>query len=281
MLRWTSRWSRSRAPWPGKLRVGGIRSTTLLGGASFDDVVLTDGTGRPVLSADSLVVRYLPTGLVAGSIRLRSVIFWGMELEISRLSETDDLNLSRVLAPSDASPDSASRRMEVVFGQIGVRGGRVSVLSPAPPELRAGDSGVLPGPEGPLQRLGLDAMDLDLEDGVLTIDGGVSFRSDLASLAMRTSLAGRDEPMVLREAFGRLTFTLDDGLRIEEGAFRLPETLGRGTVTLGPMEGVEGWVFRAGIEVDDWGDLADLQWADPRIPDGEFREERTSRRRMA
>jgi hypothetical protein len=255
----------------GELSVGGVRSTTLLGGVSLDEVVLSDGTGRPVLSADSVVVRYLPTGLIAGSVRLRSVILWGMDLEISRLSETDDLNLSRLLAPSDPPPDSARRRTEIVFGQIGVRGGRVSVLSPMSPDLRAGASGVLPGPQGPLQRLGLDDMDLDLEDGVLSIDGGVSFRSDLASLAMRTSLAGRDEAMVMREAFGRLTFDLDNGIQIDEGAFRLPETLGRGTVTLGPVDGVGGWVLRAGIEVQDWGDLGDLRWADPRIPDGEFR----------
>lgn len=255
----------------GELRVGAIRSRTLLAGASLDDVVLTDDTGRPVLTADSVVVRYLPTGLVSGALRVRSVILWGMDLEISTLSEDGDLNLGRVLAPGDPSPDSARTRIELLFGQVGVRGGRVSVLSPASADLPIGAGGVVPGPEGPLARIGLDQLNLDLEDAVLTIDGDVAFRSDLASLAMQLGLPGATEPMVVREAFGRLTFDLDRGITITEGAFRLPETLGRGTVELGPTAGVEGWALDAGFEVEEWGSLADLQWADPRIPEGTFR----------
>ncbi len=255
----------------GELRIGAIRSRTLLAGASLDDVVLTDDTGRPVLTADSVVVRYLPTGLVSGALRVRSVILWGMDFEISRLSEDGALNLGRVLAPGDPAPDSARTRTELLFGQVGVRDGRVSVLSPASGGLPIGAGGVVPGPEGPLARIGLDQLNLDLEDAVLTIDGDVAFRSDLASLAMRLGLPGRTEPMVVREAFGRLTFDLDSGITITEGAFRLPQTLGRGTVEIGPEAGVEGWALDADFEVEDWGSLADLQWADPRIPEGTFR----------
>lgn len=252
----------------GELRIGGIRSNTLLAGATLDEVVLTDARGRPAVSADSVVVRYLPTGLLTGTPRLRSVIFWGLDLEISTLSEDDELNLSRVLEPGDASPDSATTTTELLFGQVGVREGRISVLSPAE---AGGGARVVPGPDGPLQRLGLDGLDLDLEDAVLRIDEGASFASDLASLSMRMSLPASEEPMRVREAFGRLTFDLDEGLTVTEGAFRLPETLGRGTVELGPSERVDGWAVQADLSVDGWGDLADLRWADPRIPDGLFR----------
>jgi hypothetical protein len=255
----------------GELRIGTIRSRTLLAGASLDDVVLTDDTGRPVLTADSVVVRYLPTGLVSGALRIRSVILWGMDLEISTLSEDGELNLGRVLAPGDPAPDSARTRIDLVFGQIGVRSGRVSVLSPASGDLPIGAGGVVPGPEGPLARIGLDGMSLDLEDAVLSIDGDVAFRSDLASLAMRLALPGTTEPMVVRESFGRLTFDLDEGLSITEAAFRLPQTLGRGTVELGPVAGVEGWALEADLEVEDWGSLSDIRWADARIPEGTFR----------
>ena len=252
----------------GELRIGSIRSRTLLAGATFEDVVLTDSRGRPAVSADSIVVRYLPTGLITDTPRLRSVIFWGLDFEISRLSEEDGLNLGRLLARREAAPDSAQTRMDVLFGQIGVRDGRVSVLSPA---TGAEVQPLVPGPEGPLRRLGLDAMDLDLEDAVLRLDRDVTFTSDLASLAVRISLPGAEEPLVLREAFGRIAFDLDEGLRVTEGAFRLPETLGRGSVTLGPSSADEGWSFGADVQVSDWGRLADLRWADPRIPDGRFR----------
>ncbi|MEX2468032.1 MAG: translocation/assembly module TamB domain-containing protein [Gemmatimonadota bacterium] len=252
----------------GELRVGAVRSSTLLAGATLEDVVLTDETGRPAVSADSIVVRYLPTGLISGTPRLRSVIFWGLDFEISRLTESGSVNLGRLLAPRDPRPDSLQTRMDVFFGQVGVREGRVSVLSPA---TGAGVPGVVPGPEGPLQRLGLDAMNLDLEDAVLRIDQDVTFASDLASLAAKISLPRAEEPLVLSEAFGRLAFDLEDGLRVTEGAFRLPETLGRGAITLGPSDAGEGWAFGANFAVSDWGELADLRWADPRIPDGRFR----------
>ena len=252
----------------GELRIGAIRSRTLLAGATLENVVLTDSRGRPAVTADSIVVRYLPTGLLSTTPRLRSVIFWGLDFEIARVSEDDGLNLGRLLAPREAGPDSLRTRMDVLFGQVGVRDGRVSVLSPS-----TGIEGerVVPGPEGPLRRLGLDAMGLDLEDAVLRIDRGVTFASDLASLAVEISLPTAGEPLVVREAFGRLAFDLDDGLRITEGAFRLPETLGRGSLALGPSILREGWALGVDVQVSDWGRLADLRWADPRIPDGAFR----------
>jgi len=262
-----------RAALAGDLRVGEVRSRTLLTGATLTDVVLTDGTGRPVVSADSLVVRYLPTGILSASPRFRSVVFWGLDFEISRLSEDDALNLSRILAPRDPAPDSARLRLDLLFGQVGVRGGRLSVLSPAGAEGISSDEGlggIVPGPLGPLRRLGLDGLDLDLEDAVLRIDEEVTFEADLASLAMRLSLPGATEPLVLRETFGRAFFSVKDGLRVTDGMFRLPETLGRGSIELGPTE-AGAWAFRGDLSVRDWGQLADLRWADPRIPDGTFR----------
>jgi autotransporter translocation and assembly factor TamB len=253
----------------GELRVGEIRSGTLLAGATLEDVLLTDATGRPALSADSIVVRYLPTGLLSGTPRFRSVIFWGLDFEISKLAESEELNLTRLLAEREPTPDSLQTRMDLLFGQVGVRGGRISVLTPVEPGTTVQDA--LPGPSGPLRRVGLDAMDLDLEDAVLRIDQDVTFASDLASLAVLISLPESGEPVIVREAFGRLAFDLDEGLRINEGAFRLPETLGRGAITLGPSSAGEGWVFGADVAVPEWGALADLRWADPRIPDGRFR----------
>ncbi|MDZ7780669.1 MAG: translocation/assembly module TamB domain-containing protein [Gemmatimonadota bacterium] len=259
---------RVRGSLAGELRVGGIRSNTLLAGATLDELVLTDARGRPAISADSVVVRYLPTGLLTGAPRLRSVILWGLDFEISTLAEDDELNLSRLLTPDEASPDSAANPIELFVGQVGVRDGRVSVLSPAETGERAG---VVPGPRGPLRRLGLDGLDLDLEDAVLRLGEEASFASDLASLSMRLSLPDSEEPLRVREAFGRLAFDLEEGLTVQEGAFRLPETLGRGAVELGPSDQGEGWAFQADLSVDEWGDLADLRWADPRIPDGLFR----------
>src|SRR6056297_3240852 len=56
---------RVQGQFAGDLRIGAIRSRTLLAGASLEDVILTDSSGRPALTADSIVVRYLPTGLLS------------------------------------------------------------------------------------------------------------------------------------------------------------------------------------------------------------------------
>src|SRR5690606_26889126 len=89
---------RVRGSLAGSLEVGDVRSGTLLTGATLLDVSLTDADGHPVLRADSVVVRYLPTGLVGGAPRLRSLVLWGADVVVARYREDAPLNLERVIA---------------------------------------------------------------------------------------------------------------------------------------------------------------------------------------
>ncbi len=58
---------------------------------------------------------------------------------------------------------------------------------------------------------------------------------------------------------------------MHNAAFRLPSTLLRGDLTMGPARMGDPWRIRASLDADGWGDLADLAWIDPRIPAGRFR----------
>lgn len=258
----------ARAELAGELAVEEVRSRMLLTGVSLRGVRLDAADGRPFLTADSVVIRYTPLSLVLGSPRLHSTTLHGMRLEISRYGGDDFLNVSRILAESPPRPDSATvdgAPRTLALGRLSVRGGLVEVLAPA----EEASEHTVPGPAGEaLQRIAFDVEDLDLEETILRPGGAVTLDARLGSLSTAVSLFGR--PIVIREAQGRLSFGAL-GLEVTGAAVRLPGTLTQGLVRFGPARPDEPWTFTADLTADGWGDLADLQWIDPRIPDGAFR----------
>ncbi|KPJ84015.1 MAG: hypothetical protein AMS19_02310 [Gemmatimonas sp. SG8_23] len=252
----------------GDLSVGGVRSGTLVSGATLLDVRLVTSDGRPFLTADSVTVRYSVPRAIIGGPPLRSTIIWGLDLEISKYTADQPMNLTRLVAPGPPRPDSAQRRASRPFslGRVGIRDGTVTILNPADDP---SDPRVIEGPEGePLRRLAFRNLDLDVEDGALAPGNAVEFEGRLASFSAEIDVL--DEPLVLREAFGDVTYS-GLGIRVRNGAFRLPNTLLRGEVTVGPRRPGADWSFRSELRTDGWGDLEDVQWVDGRIPDGRFR----------
>ena len=253
----------------GELVIDGIRSGTLLAGATLTDVRLDAADGRAFLQADSVVVRYSLFSLLVGANPIRSTTIWGLDVELSQYAPGELMNVSGVLRP--ASPDSTesgarSTNAPFSLGRLAVREGRVRILTPG-----AENEGqtLERGPDGQTLRvLAFLDLDLDLEDAVLIPGAAVSFEARLASFSSEVSIL-RD-PLVVREAFGRIEYGAL-GIRVTNAAFRLPSTLARGDLRLGPPRPGEPWTLRTELASDGWGELSDIAWVDPRIPDGRFR----------
>ena len=252
----------------GTLAVGGVRSGTLLSGATLSDVRLVTSDGRPFLTADSVVLRYSLPAAVIGGPPIRSTIIWGLDLEISKYTADQPMNLTRLIAESAPRPDSAQRRPSRPFslGRVGIREGRVTILSPTSDPSAPQ---VIEGPEGELlRRLTLEKLSLDVEGASVAPGNAIEFEAQLASFTAEIGIV--EQPLVLREAFGAVTYG-GQGIRITDAAFRLDDSLLRGDLTVGPRRSGAPWTFRSDLRTDGWANLADVQWVDARIPDGRFR----------
>ncbi len=256
---------RARGYLAGELTVEGMSSSTLFFGLTLRGVRLDAEGGRRFLEADSVVLRYSPLSLAIGSPRLRASTFHGLDVEISRYTGEDESNVNRVAA---ASSDSASGAPQTFgLGRIAVRGGVVRILTPA--EAGTPEELTVPAPDGGvLRRMALEDVDLDLERTFVRSEGPVMVDADLASLS--ASVLVLEKPLVIHEAQGTLTFG-DRGLRVEDAAIRLPGSYLEGRLGFGPERPDNPWILTADFRSDDWADLADIGWVDPRVPSGGFR----------
>lgn len=257
---------RVRGRLAGELGVEGIRSRSLLFGVTLQHVQLDAEGERRFLEADSVVLRYSPVSLAIGTPRIGSATFYGLQVEISQRADEDFINVEKLLAPSDGGPSGPGTPTTVGLGRIAVRGGVIEILTPAedaPVEL------TVASPSGErLRRIAFEDLDLDLEQTVFRTGGAVTLDARLASLS--TSIFLLEHPLVIREAIGALTFG-DRGLRVDGGQLRLPGSFIEGDLGFGPDRPGDPWLLAADLSVEDWGDLADIGWIDPRIPAGRFR----------
>lgn len=253
-----------RSTLAGELTIEGIRSGTLLTGATLRGVRLVASDGRPFLSADSVVVRYSLLSAVTGGSPIRSTTVWGADIVVSRYSDAQRVNVALLVAQGD-SASSDRRRSPTRLGHFGIREGRARIVSPADEGRGTADGH---GPHGePVDELTFEALDLDVENAVLVPGGSVLFQADLASFSSEIGVL--DRPIRVREVFGSLAYG-DQGIRIFDAAFRLPETLLAGDLRVGPEVPGEPWTFWTNLQSRGWGDLADLTWVDSRIPSGRF-----------
>jgi hypothetical protein len=259
----------ARGALAGELAIEDIRSRTLFTGMTLVGVRLDAAESRRFLIADSVVVRYTPLSLLAGNPRVHSTTLHGADVEISRYQGEEDLNVMRILAAPDGSgaEDGGQGPQSVLgLGRISLRDANVEILTPADDATAAP---LVMGPAGePLRRLALGIDDLDMEETVLRPGGTVALDARLTSLSATVQLL--DVPIVVLEASGNVTFGAL-GLSIARTTIRLPGTLVRGNLAFGPAPAGDAWSFSADFRTEGWGDLADLQWMDGRIPDGRFR----------
>ncbi|MDX1492550.1 MAG: translocation/assembly module TamB domain-containing protein, partial [Longimicrobiales bacterium] len=252
-----------RSSLAGELSIDGIRSGTLLTGATLRGVRLDAEGGVPFLVADSVVLRYSLLSTITGGSPIRSTTVWGADIVVSRYSADEVVNVALLLARGDSASSERSRR-PTRLGHIAIREGRARIVSPADEGRRAARV----GPDGqPVNELTFDGLDIDVENAVLVPGGSVEFQADLASFSAEIGIL--DEPLRVREVFGTLTYG-DQGIRIFDAAFRMPGTLVEGDLRVGPANPGDAWTFWTDLSTRGWGDLADLQWVDPRIPAGRF-----------
>ena len=260
---------RSQGILAGELSIERVRTRTFLLGATLSGVRLNAAAGRRFLFADSVQLRYTPWGVLAARPRISSMVVWGLDLEISRLPSEGSLNIQSVLQPREALDDEADAQRvdQIRFGRIGVREGLVEILTPTSAGGRL-PTVASPDGDGLLARLAFDSLDLDLEAVTVRLDGsGERLSGRLASLSAVASLL--EEPLLIDEAFGQVAYD-QNGIRVGGGAFRLPGSLLRGTISMGPEQPGEPWVLEAHLTTDGEGQLSDLGWLDPRIPVGTF-----------
>jgi autotransporter translocation and assembly factor TamB len=256
----------------GELTVEGVRSSALIFGATLTGVRMDAEGGRRFLEADSAVLRYSPLSLALGSPRLRSTTFHGLDVEISRYPGDDFTNVDRLLKAGPEDGPAPGAPQTIGLGRLAVRRGSLQILTPS---TDAPESLSVPAPGGGLlRRIALEDLDLDLERTVFRSDGPVMVDARLASLSAAIFL--QEKPLLIREAQGDLTFG-DRGLRVQGGQFRLPGSFVEGGLALGPDRPGDPWTLTVGFRSEDWSDLADIGWVDPRMPEGRFRGQATLR----
>ena len=256
---------RVRTALAGELTVEGIRAGALWRGATLTGVRLDAADGRPFLEADSIVLRYSLTALVTGRPPLRSTELWGPRVEVSRYSTEQALNVTQLLAGSDPDTAAAEAR-RLPLGTIAIRGGTLSVLSPAP----AGTNvRTVVGPDGErLREVSFRELTVVVDDVVVNPGHETVFQAQVAELSGSVNL-GRD-PLQLTDVSGAVSLS-GRGIVLEDAAFHMPASALTGSLTIGPTEEGGPWIVGTDLTVDGWGDLADLQWLDPRIPQGRYR----------
>ena len=251
----------------GELTVEDIRSSALLSGVTLAGLQLEAQGNRPFVEVDSIVLRYSPLSLFFGAPSLNTTTIYGLDIEISRYPGEDFTNINRILRSNSGDiPEQQNPPALLQLGRIGVRSGTIEVLTPVGVE---NDSTTLEASDGrQLRRLALEGIDLDLENTLLRPGGAVTLDASLASLSASVFLT--DEPLVIREAFGRLSFGAR-GIELDNAVFRLPGTLLDGGVRFGPEGSGGPWAFWADLEVDEWGQLEDFAWVDARISSGRIK----------
>ena len=257
----------------GQLSIEGVRSGTLLTGATLTGVRLDASDGRPFMTADSVQVLYSIPAAIIGGRPIRSTVFWGLDLEISKYTSDQAMNVTRLLAEGEASANSqdsipATASRPVSLGRVGIRESRVRVLSPASD--RDG-RGVVEGPDGePLRQIELRALDMDVEEAVLATSSAMPFEARLASFSSEIVIL--DDPFIIDEVFADVSFG-PRGIVLSNAQYRLPGGLLEGDVSIGPQSPADPWTLEGAFVSDGWMDLGAVQWIDPRIPDGRFRGE--------
>ena len=253
----------------GNLVVDGIRSSSLLAGATLVGVHLSSSDGLPFLIADSVKVRYSLLSLLGGTPHIGSLVLWGPVVNISRLPGEADANVSRLLKATEAGADTVSSRFRLTIGSARIVDGTVQVFTPVEGPVPEGVTTVpSPNGRGRLRRLGLDSLSLEARDLTLAIGEAELLSGHLASLSTKVALLKR--PVRVTGARGTLTVGKAGG-RLDDAEIELPGSSLEGSVALGPRaSGAGGWGFNLEAHTVGEASLADLLWLDDRLPRGTF-----------
>lgn len=248
----------------GEMRVGRVRSSGLLHGATLYDVSIRDRRGRPFLLADSASIAYNWRTLLGGSIVLDRVTIWDARVIVEKLPGDTAWNYQTIFA--DTTPDEGPRRL-VLLRDARLVNADVRVRYPWRPESPPDEPSdtarlVLESEQGqPMRVLRFQVENASIPRIVW------STPEEPGQLIRIASLRGRayiwETPVVVEEAAGNLALR-DSVIAFDVPRFRLPGSAGRaiGTIT----RGKERRLYDILVEGRDV-DFSDLQWLYPRLPE--------------
>ncbi|TVR63532.1 MAG: translocation/assembly module TamB [Gemmatimonadales bacterium] len=260
----------------GRVEVGGLRSDGLHRGFVLHDVAVRDTDGRPFVEADSLRVRYRFGDLLAGAIGVGPVEVWRPRVVLETLHGQDRSNVERIFVPEPGpEPDPMDEDLPedpsgfaVFLRDLTIHDGLFVLRLPYEGESDTPPAGALEEIDG--------VEGLHLRFDFSEIQGRFS-RLDLLRPEVegerievdRLSLVGQvmAEPFVVDDVRGVIERS-GPALAMELDRLWLPGTELAGRIRMSWLD------LDAGLELDVAMDapvlqLADLQWLEPRIPEGE------------
>lgn len=276
----------------GTIRVGDVRSGDLMERVRLYDVSIVDPGGEPFLQVDSLRAGYSLAELLAGRFAFSDVELFGPSVRIRTRPEGAPSNVAVIFGgegSSEAEPVSApaappdsmagppmgdtgavagrdsttSAGPEIVLREVRIVGGALEILQPlegAPPERAV----VVEGPDGErLRSISVQGIHGELSRALLSSPTTDGVRFTVASLGLEARIFR--EPARVEDLRGVATWA-DGTLTVEAAELKLPGSDLEGTIRA-DLSGTGGPRFLLDLEASPV-DLADVRWAEPRIPEG-------------
>ncbi|MDH3222841.1 MAG: hypothetical protein OEO23_03925, partial [Gemmatimonadota bacterium] len=230
----------------GKIEVGALGPAGLLGGARIYDIRVSDSAGSPLLTIDSLQVRYSLLELVGGSPAVADLSLWRPELLLERTPE-GLVNAVKALRTGTMAVDTTLVQDSASTGPpFRIRGARIH------------DGLVV----SRLSRAEMRIEGIDVELGRVDIVPGRESSAAIRGLSAR--LPRGKEVIDVREMRGAVTLG-QGNLTADLPHIRLANSEGGGRVFV--EWGTEGW--RSTNELDfSRLSLDDFKWLDERVPSG-------------
>jgi hypothetical protein len=284
----------------GEIVVEGVSSPGLLRGFVFRGVRILGEDGRPFLVADSLMAGLSPGPLVRGDLVFTRVAIWSPRIRLERLPGQDRFNVVSIFAPgpeeatgeaaegTPGPPEEAEsptpedslaasgeagptprRGRTVAFRGLRIQDGSLDILLPAPSGGGSREEMLTePGPDSTstLRRFSFTDIQLDISEGVVLSPRLEGERIQVEALSFQGQI--RPTPFRVEDLSGEVRRE-GSHLLLTLETLRLPDSQAQGTV-------VVSWGGPSGTHVVVQGEsdglaLHDLNWIEPRLPDGVVR----------
>ncbi len=253
----------------GRITVEDIRSEGLLRGAVLHGVRVTSLENEPFFYADSTLLRYSARTFLTGDVVFSRVEVWDPVVHIEKMPWEDRFNADRIFrTPPDEEPEEPPGPPRLVeMDRVRIHSGTVLVRYPAkdPPPDRA-ILEPIPGSDEMLRRLEFEEIIAVLPEVRISGPGIEGPVVEVATVGMLGRIF--EEPFRVRHMKGLVEWA-ESRLTVRADTLDLPGSRFMGDVVadFSPDEGVEVLADLTSPRLA----FRDLQWLDPRVPEGEGR----------
>src|SRR5688572_27920210 len=254
-----------RLPIKGEITASGARSDRLLEGVRLYDVAIRGEDGRLFLTADSAELRYDWRTLRAGDVVFDSLELWRPMVMLTRYPGEAEFNVQRLFVSEEEAQDTARAPLkDIVFRGVALHGGEIRVLYPAEGDGGRFVTGPSPAGNGRLVRHTFAGVSARLPSVTLQSPDSVGQRVEIDSLAFIGQVF--EDPLRVRQLSGSFRH-LDGRIDLTMRHLELDQSNMTGSAFVEIRPGDEPVRFGFDVRAEKL-DLADLQWADPRVPAG-------------